>query len=83
MTEMIGRIVFLSAAAYAGYWYVRRSTMRAAKEIEKPQGTVEILAPETAGDSARVISSAASEAAVPQLRSTANRSQAAEPDPNR
>jgi hypothetical protein len=82
---MIGRILFLSAAAYAGYWYVRHSTRRAAREIEKPQGKVEILAPELPGvsESARMIPSGAAVEPARQLRSPVLGSKAAEPEPNR
>jgi hypothetical protein len=41
---MIGRIVFLSAAAFAAYQYIRRSNNKA-KELNRAPGTVDILPP--------------------------------------
>lgn len=68
---MIGRVLFLSAAAYAGYWYIRRSN-RKAQQIVQGDTQVEILPPEeTAVERAR------------QARATPPVSRAAEPDPGR
>jgi len=82
---MIGRILFLTAAAYAGYLYIRRSN-RKAQQISQPPGTVEILPPEPASvPAARATETALSAAVQPvrQLRAPVMRSRASEPDPNR
>jgi len=45
MGTMIGRILFLSAAAFVSWRYIRRSNARV-QEIQEAPGTVNILPPE-------------------------------------
>jgi hypothetical protein len=83
---MIGKILFLSAAAYAGYRYIRRSN-RKAQEIAQAEDIVHILPPETPVDSsAKLLPAAGSSAAVETSRprrSPVIRSRAAEGEPSR
>jgi len=44
---MIGRLLFLSAAAFVGYKYIRRSNQKAQREIAEAPGTVQILPPDS------------------------------------
>lgn len=68
---MIARILFLTAAAYAGYRYIRRSN-RKAHELRQSDARIEILPPEaTALEYAR------------PSRAPGAASRAAEPDPGR
>jgi hypothetical protein len=55
---MIGRVIFLTAAAFVGYRYIRRSNQQVQKEIAEAPGTVQILPPD---ESATLISGAATE----------------------
>jgi|tagenome__1003787_1003787.scaffolds.fasta_scaffold12145023_1 hypothetical protein len=43
---MIGRIIFLSIAAFVSYKYIGRSNRQVQKEIGEVPGTVQILPPE-------------------------------------
>jgi hypothetical protein len=84
---MIGKILFLSAAAYTGYWYIRRSN-RKVQRIAQAEGLVEILPPEETVDStARLLRPAKPSAPVAEpvraLKSPVARSRAAEPEPGR
>ena len=49
---MIGRIIFLSVAAFVSYKYISRSNRKVQKEIGEAPGAVQILPPE--GSSASV-----------------------------
>jgi hypothetical protein len=83
---MVGRILFLSAVAYAGYWYVLRSNRKAKRELERhAQGATEILPPEPPGETASLRLPAPGSAAevLPTKRAAEFRSQAVEPDPGR
>jgi hypothetical protein len=84
---MIGKILFLSAAAYAGYQYIRRSN-RKAQRIAQSAGLAELLPPEETVDStARLLLPAKPSTAAVEpgrtLKSPVVRSRAAEPDPGR
>jgi hypothetical protein len=84
---MIGRIIFLSASAYLAYRYIARSN-RKAREVRGKTGTTEILPAEAAArepvpaPKALPSGSATIEAGRP-VRSTAQLSSAAEPNPGR
>jgi hypothetical protein len=69
---MVGRVLFLSAVAYASYWYIRRSN-RKVKELREAGPKIEILPPDTS----------AVEPARPAAAASAAVSRAAEPDPGR
>lgn len=49
---MIGRMIFLSVAAFISYKYISRSNQKVQKEIGEAPGTVQILPPEKASGSA-------------------------------
>lgn len=68
---MIGRVLFLTAAACASYWYIRRSN-RKVRELRQAEAKIQILPPEpTAVEFAR------------KSRAPVSASPAAEPDPGR
>jgi len=71
---MIGRILFLSAAAFVAYKYIGRSNQKAERELAEAPGTVQILPPEPG---ASVAPSAATESLQP-ARTTQRLSAAAE-----
>ena len=83
---MIGKLLFLSAAAYAGYRYIRRSN-RKAQQIAQAEDIVYILPPETPMDSsAKLLPAASAGAAVESFRprrSPVIQSRAAEAEPSR
>jgi hypothetical protein len=82
MEIMIGRVLFLSAVAYASYLYVLRSNRKAKRELERQgRGTAEFLPAEPPGETGSLRLPGAGSAAelLPTKRSVEYRSHAAEP----
>ena len=83
---MIVKILFLSAAAYAGYRYIKQSN-RKAQRIAQSATNYEILPPENIESSATLLPPASSFRAAVEparvLKSPVVRSRAAEPEPRR
>lgn len=71
---MIGKILFLSAAAFMAYRYISKSNQKARELTQGKQGMQEILPP-VAEESARVVQR--------PVRAALPSSSAVEPDPGR
>ncbi|HYO80635.1 MAG TPA: hypothetical protein VES20_04480 [Bryobacteraceae bacterium] len=78
---MVGRILFLSAAAYLAYRYIGRSNKKA-RELRESSGAQEVLsaAHEPIGDQARLLPSEAATEPGKAARTLVQTSTAAEPE---